>query len=194
MSVRHALLGLLAQRPRHGYELHAAFEAIIGGAKNWDLKPAQVYTTLTRLEEAGLVSVSATEQDGGPEKRIYELTDQGNAELQTWLNEASPMQPQRDEFFLKMMIGLASGACDPHHMLQTQRAALYRALHEVTIHRSQVDPAQALAQVLLYDQAVMHLEADLRWMEMVEARLEEIRRQPLPEPELRRRGRPKENK
>lgn len=192
MSVRHAILGLLAQRPRHGYELHAAFEAIVGGEKNWDLKPAQVYTTLSRLEEAGLVNVSATGQDGGPEKRIYELTRQGADELQAWLNEAAPLLPQRDEFFLKMMIALASGACDLQHILQTQRAALYRALHEVTIQRSQVDPAQALAQVLLYDQAVMHLEADLRWLEMIEARLDEIRRQPLPEPEPRRRGRPRE--
>lgn len=32
MSVRFAVLGLLAQRPRHGYELHAAFEALVGGA------------------------------------------------------------------------------------------------------------------------------------------------------------------
>lgn len=31
MSIRNALLGLLDQRPRHGYELHDAFEAVVGG-------------------------------------------------------------------------------------------------------------------------------------------------------------------
>ena len=41
------------------------------------------------------------------------------------------------------------------------------------------------------DKAIMHLEADLRWLDFVEARLDEILRQPLPEPELRARGRPK---
>ncbi len=36
----------------------------------------------------------------------------------------------------------------------------------------------------------MHLEADLRWLEMIEARLDEVKRQPLPEPEVKLRGRP----
>jgi DNA-binding PadR family transcriptional regulator len=62
MSVRHAILGLLAQRPRHGYELRAAFSAVIGGDENWDVKPAQIYTTLNRLEEAGLVEECLVEQ------------------------------------------------------------------------------------------------------------------------------------
>jgi len=45
------------------------------------------------------------------------------------------------------------------------------------------------------DKAIMHLEADLRWLDMIEARLEEVQRQPIPRPELRPRGRPhKSNK
>ena len=71
MSVRHAVLGLLAQRPRHGYELRAAFQALVGGEENWDVKPAQIYTTLARLEQGGLVVEDSVEQDAGPEKRIY---------------------------------------------------------------------------------------------------------------------------
>jgi hypothetical protein len=47
-----------------------------------------------------------------------------------------------------------------------------------------------MAQILLLDKAVMHLEADLRWLDMAEMRLEEVKGQPLPEPEIRRRGRP----
>jgi DNA-binding PadR family transcriptional regulator len=44
VSVRNALLGLLEQRPRHGYELRAAFEALVGGQRNWEVKPAQIYS------------------------------------------------------------------------------------------------------------------------------------------------------
>ena len=58
MSVRNAILGLLAQKPRHGYELHAAFSAVVGEA-TWDVKPAQIYTTLERLEESGLVETKS---------------------------------------------------------------------------------------------------------------------------------------
>ena len=39
----------------------------------------------------------------------------------------------------------------------------------------------------------MHLEADLRWLDMFESRLDEIQRQPLPEPETKVRGRPRKN-
>jgi len=35
-----------------------------------------------------------------------------------------------------------------------------------------------------------HIEADLRWLEIIETRLDEVRRQPLPEPAIRPRGRP----
>ena len=77
MSVRNAILGLLAQRPRHGYELRAAFEALIGGEEIWEVKPAQIYTTLARLEDGGLVTQESVDQDGGPERRIYGITRRG---------------------------------------------------------------------------------------------------------------------
>jgi hypothetical protein len=48
-----------------------------------------------------------------------------------------------------------------------------------------------MAQILLLDKAIMHLEADLRWLDMIEMRLEAIQEQPLHEPEILRRGRPR---
>jgi hypothetical protein len=68
---------------------------------------------------------------------------------------------------------------------------LFQELHDITEHRSYADPNRELAMILLLDKAVMHLEADLRWLDMIEARLDEIKRQPLPEPESKPRGRPK---
>ncbi len=191
MSVRNAILGLLAQRPRHGYELRATFEALIGGEQNWEVKPAQIYTTLSRLEEGGLVTQTAIEQDGGPEKRIYDLTPAGRTELESWFNVAVEDEPQRDEFFLKLMLSLNNEAVDPDRVIQVQRSRLYQELHRVTSQRQELDPRRELAQIFLLDKAAMHLEADLRWLDMIEGRLDEIRRHPQPEPEIRPRGRPK---
>ena len=191
MSVRGALLGLLAQRPRHGYELRAAFEALVGGEENWDVKPAQVYATLARLHEGGLAYEEGVEQDGGPEKRIYALTEEGEAELKAWLASPVDYEHERDEFFVKLMVSLATDAVEPSRVIQMQRAALYQQLHAVTARRQRSDPRTELAQMLLLDKATMYLEADLRWLDMVEARLDEVRRQPIPEPESKPRGRPR---
>jgi DNA-binding PadR family transcriptional regulator len=191
MSVRNAILGLLSQRPRHGYELRAAFEALIGGEQNWDVKPAQVYTTLARLEESRLIRRASVEQDGGPEKRIYAITEAGRCELQDWFTTGVESEHQRDELYLKLMLSLTTGETDPLIIIQVQRSKLYQNLHDLTVQRTGANPGSELAQILLMDKAIMHLEADLRWLDIVEQRLDEIRSQPAPVPDIKPRGRPK---
>ncbi len=180
MSVRAALLGLLAQRPRHGYELHAEFEALVGGPAIWDLKPAQVYTTLGRLEEAGLVVQTVTRRVGGPDQRIFEITDAGRAELDLWYAAGVHPGHQRDEVFLKIVLALADERADALGVIHRQRTTLYRDLHELTAARTSIDGPGATGRVLLLDKAIMHIEADLRWLEMAEARLHDIETQPPP--------------
>jgi DNA-binding PadR family transcriptional regulator len=189
MSVRNAILGLLSQRPLHGYMLRAAFEALVGGEENWDVKPAQIYTTLARLEEGGLVRREAVEQDAGPEKRIYSITPEGRKQLEEWFGSGVDEEHQRDEIFVKLMLSMKVG--DPYRVLQAQRGTLYQRLHDVTERRGRVDPATGLSQILLFDKTIMHIEADLRWLDMIEARLDDMRRQPQPQPESRPRGRPR---
>ena len=191
MSVRNAILGLLAQQPRHGYELRAAFETIVGGDAIWDVKPAQIYTTLARLQEAGLIEQDSIEQDGGPEKIIYSLTPDGNRELSEWFNAGIATDHQRDEFFVKLMVSLYSEQADPYQVIRAQRKRLYQDLHDLTGRRNGINARRELAQIFLLDKSIMHLEADLRWLDLLEARLDDIRRQPLPQPPVRRRGRPR---
>jgi DNA-binding PadR family transcriptional regulator len=194
MSVRNAILGFLAQKPRHGYELRAVFEAVVGGDDNWDVKPAQIYTTLDRLQEAGLVETTSDLGEGEePSRRVYSITRAGDDVLREWFANGVPTEHQRDEVFVKLMVGLASGEADPARLIQTQRAHLYQELHDVTAKRDTYNPQSELAQILLVDKTIMHLEADLRWLDMIEVRLEAIKGQPFPEPEIRRRGRPRKS-
>lgn len=194
MTVRNAILGLLAQHPRHGYELRAAFEALVGGEAVWGVKPAQIYATLGRLEEAGLVSQAGVAKHGGPEKRIYNLTRRGRSELAGWFGQAEAVDHQRDAFFVKLMLSLVVAQADPYQVIRSQRRRLYQELHDQTARRNRADPASELAQIFLLDKAIMHLEADLRWLDLLEARLDDIRRQPIPAPRLKPRGRPRKRK
>jgi DNA-binding PadR family transcriptional regulator len=194
MSIRHALLGLLAQRPRHGYELRAAFAAVVGGEESWDVKPAQIYMTLERLAEAGWVCCDSNLGEGQePSRRIYAITPQGHSALQAWFNSGVPSEHQRDSFFVKLITAVVAGEKDLQRILQVQRASLYRELHALTALRGRLNARVELAQILLLDKAIMHTEADIRWLDFIEVRLDEICRQPIPEPELRPRGRPRKN-
>ncbi len=191
MSVRYGLLGLIGQQPRHGYDLLAAFTALVGGEENWEVKPAQVYSTLARLKESGWISEEGLEQDGGPEKRIYAITETGRTALENWLAEPVVSTRRPDEFFVKLMISFFMGEGQAIRILYGQRRQLLQELHDLNNRRRTLNPKIQLAHILLLDQAVMHAEADIRWLDMVEARLDEIRTQPLPSPEAKPRGRPK---
>jgi DNA-binding PadR family transcriptional regulator len=188
MSVRHALLGLLAQKPRYGYELCAGFAALVGGKENWDVKPAQIYTTLARMVDSGLIALE--NKDGGDGKSEYSITPTGHDELMDWFRESAIEEPHQDPFYLKLMLSLDLDEVDASRLIVIQRAALFQELHRITEQRQSLDPQQQVAQILLMDKAAMHLEADLRWLDMIESRLDDVLHQPVPQPVLRPRGRP----
>jgi DNA-binding PadR family transcriptional regulator len=188
MSVRHALLGLLAQKPRYGYELCAGFTALVGGKENWDVKPPQIYTTLARMVESGLVTFSNS--NGQQSKGEYTITPSGHDELMNWFRASDIEEPHQDPFYLKLMLSLELDEVDASRLIVIQRAALYQELHRITEQRQALDPQNQLAQMLLMDTSAMHLEADLRWLDMIESRLDEVQQQPSPKPALRPRGRP----
>src|ERR671926_635609 len=95
--VQRALLALLAQQPRHGYELHDLFEAAVGG--HWELNSGQIYSSLERLARDGLVVEESVERGGGPDKRLWTLTDAGKDELAIWFDSPVPRDYRlRDEF------------------------------------------------------------------------------------------------
>lgn len=190
MSVRHSILALLSQQPRHGYELHGLFQAIVGGKAIWPLHQAQVYSTLGRLEEAGLVARTLTRRSGGPDQQVFEITPDGRLELDHWYDSGVRSTHQRDEVYLKIALALSDERADPERVIRVQRTTLYRDLHALTTRRGQVERGSGVAQTLLLDKAIMHIEADLRWLEIAEARLHEMRRAPAPEVPAARRGRP----
>lgn len=193
MTVRHTLLGLLAQHPRYGYELRAAFTALAGGKENWDVTPAQIYTTLDRMLKSGLIQVDDPPTPAASERQFYSITTTGMTELKKWFESEEHSSPQQDAFYFKMMLAHELPFVQTPHLIQVQRAGLYRDLHRITQARSSLDATSDLARIMLMDKAIMHLEADLRWLDMLEARLDEFNRQPTPEPELRPRGRPPKN-
>ncbi len=188
--MQRAILALLAGQSRHGYELHGLFEATVGG--HWTLNTGQIYSSLERLARDGLVEEVGFEKGGGPDKRLWSITDVGREDLLAWFRAAVPRDYRlRDELYLKLMLAIASPDEEPHRVVQIQRRELFRELHSLTAARNRLDPKRDLPRILLLDSAIMHTEAELRWLDMVEARLHQLAEQPMAQPPARPRGRPR---
>ncbi|MFF3542577.1 PadR family transcriptional regulator [Streptomyces platensis] len=127
MSLKHAVLGLLAESPASGYDLMKLFNASLASA--WPATQSQVYGELAKLTTAGLVEVAAHGPRG---RKEYAITGDGLAELRHWLTEVEPSGPQRHDgllrvFFLGIVTPLEAQTFLLH---QAERAARTRATLE----------------------------------------------------------------
>jgi DNA-binding PadR family transcriptional regulator len=168
MTVSTTMLGLLEPQPSHGYELKRAYDRRFGHDR--PLPFGQVYATLGRLERDGRVRVDGTEAAGGPERKRYAITPEGVAELERWLATPEPPEPHlQTVLFTKVVLARLSGR-DADRFLDAQRAAHLARMRELTARRR----AGTLADTLVADYALFHLEADLRWIDMTASRLAQL--------------------
>ena len=166
--MRFPLLALLANGPAHGYELKQALEQQFGSVLP-PLNAGQIYTTLSRLQRDGLVDDDAVAQNGRPNKRVYELTEQGRQELDTWVKDATPATRLKDDFFIKLVLARAAGIADPLELIGRQRTAYLQALRDLDDVAAQAGDDETAA--LLVEGAALHLEADLKWLDLCEQRM-----------------------
>jgi DNA-binding PadR family transcriptional regulator len=166
--VRLPLLALLAKDPAHGYELKARLEQTFGDAYP-SPNIGQIYLTLQRLERSGLVRSQDVVQSDRPNKRVYELTPAGQEAVTSWLEEPSDGPRVRDDFFMKLVLGPQAGMADRLSLINRQRR----------YYLSQMRSLSVLAEGsghdkfggLLIEGAMLHLQADLDWLERCQGEL-----------------------
>lgn len=165
MSVPHALLALLAEEPKFGLRLKEEFEQRTGSV--WPLNVGQVYSTLQRLERDGLVA-NADEAGIVASQKLYSLTDDGAAELRSWLS-MPPDDPNlsRDEVVIKIMIALSVPGVDVLDVVQDHRRQAVEYMQRLTRLKASGDD---VAMVLVVDSLLFRHEATIRWLDTCEAR------------------------
>ncbi len=108
MSVKHAVLGLVIERPGYGYELIQRLEQRIEG---WRPSETAVYPALRSLRAEGMIR-ARTASDGGAVSAHrgvvwYEATEIGRDEFRAWVRAPTDLAPQRDPFWLKVAFATA---------------------------------------------------------------------------------------
>ena len=170
MSVRHALLALLSEGPKYGFQLAQEFEA--GTGEMWPLNTGQVYTTLQRLERDELVESDDTAENGP--QNSYRITESGQAELERWLN-APPdtTRPPRDELVIKVLVALRIPGVDVAALTQSYRRHVVEAMHQYTRLKEDAHDDD-VGLLLVADAELYRLESVVRWLDAAESRIKRL--------------------
>ncbi|MFY1679687.1 MULTISPECIES: PadR family transcriptional regulator [unclassified Streptomyces] len=134
MSLPHAILTALLERPSSGLELTRRFDRSIGYF--WSATHQQIYRELGKLEADGLIRALSPEQPARGQKKAYEVLPAGRAELARWTAAAQEPKPLRDPMLLRLRASAVVGTrgiesdLRRHLELHESRLAEYREIED----------------------------------------------------------------
>lgn len=129
MSLPHALLTALVERPSSGSDLAARFDKTIGYF--WRATHQQIYRELARLETSGWIE-SLPEETGRGRKRAYKILPAGRKELKRWISQQEDLPFLRDDLMVRLWAEAAVGPTkldkeiERRLQLHTERLETYR--------------------------------------------------------------------
>jgi len=171
MSLKYALLGLLAESPKYGYEIKQEFEGSLGNV--WSVSYGQLYPTLRRLSEVGWVTKQTAPGKKAAEKNIYSITPKGKQRLDDWL--LRPLRSSykvKDEFTLKFLFFDKLPRDKVLEYLKAQQKKT--VMQKENFQRTLVSIREELNFFLqaIIRKGIIHLEAEIQWLEEVVNALE----------------------
>jgi PadR family transcriptional regulator AphA len=171
MSLKYALLGLLAESPKYGYEIKQKFEGALGNV--WSVSYGQLYPTLRRLSELEWVTKKTAPGKKAAEKNIYSITPKGRKKLDEWL--LKPLRSSykvKDEFTLKFLFfnKLPKDLVLEYLREQQKKTIQQKESFQQTL-QSIRDGLDFYLQEIIR-KGIIHLEAENQWLEEVAGVLE----------------------
>jgi PadR family transcriptional regulator AphA len=180
MSLQHILLGFLREEPGSGYDLNKRLEA---QAKHfWITEQSQIYRALYRMQAAGWVDYETVVQDDSPNKKIYQLTKAGSAELDSWLREPTEEALPSHIWLAKLYVGDNLEYADVVNIMRKRRTSLGEYRLWVQLRRrliEQQSPQNAVEttlRLLTLDHSLRLLDAEIAWLDSTLDRLRDLLR------------------
>ncbi|MEY7979285.1 PadR family transcriptional regulator, partial [Streptomyces pilosus] len=181
MSLPHAILTALLEKPSSGLELTRRFDRSIGYF--WSATHQQIYRELGRLEAGGLIRALPSEQPARGQKKAYEVLPAGRDELARWTAASQDPKPHRDVMLLRLRAAAVVGTEGLRADLRRHRELHGRQLEEYReIERRDFPPGKDGPQDRLRH-LVLRAGIDLEtfWTRWLDHAIEEFDR--LPEPD-----------
>ncbi|QDI67673.1 PadR family transcriptional regulator [Streptomyces calvus] len=153
MSLPHAILTALLEKPSSGLELTRRFDKSI--AYFWSATHQQIYRELGRLEAEGLIRALPSEQPARGQKREYEVLPAGRDELARWTAASQDPKPLRDVTLLRLraaaVVGTAGLETDlrRHRELHARQLAKYLEIEQRDFPPGKDGPQDRLRHLVL---------------------------------------------
>ena len=141
MPLEHAILGFIEFEPISGYDLKKLFDVSI--VHFWSATQSHIYKSLDGLEKKGWVSANIIQQIGKPNRKVYQITEDGRAELRRWLVTPLPMDPVRESSLIQIFFS--------HFSTNEEIAALFET--RMNAIREQIETLRTVAQVAIDENA-----------------------------------------
>lgn len=132
MSIQHALLTSLLEKPSTGYQLARRFERSIGYF--WQASHQQIYRELKRMAANGWLSMEERGEEGGRQRKIYHVLSEGREELIRWVCEPGSSGNNNEALMVKLRADAVLGPLGMTRELERMiawhedRLATYRAI------------------------------------------------------------------
>ena len=189
MTIENAILGLLSWRPLSGYDLKKIFED--SPILYWSGNNNEIYRTLVKLHQEGLVTRELQPQENLPARKIYTLTPQGRSVLERWAAATPELPHQRHTLLIQLAWGdlleneALDGLLEAYEDEVATQLMMSRAQSGATHGSRQPQPAflnplharsprEALLWRSIQDYWIQYYETELAWIRRLRS---EIRKQ-----------------
>ena len=171
MSLTHVILGWLNFEPMTGYDLNAVID--ISTRHFWSSSQSQIYRTLAKLELEGWVTQQVIQQEDRPAKKVYHITEGGQAELTDWLSSFHTPEPPRIPMLIQVFFGGQISDEALLEVLAAELAHLKKRLGTIRAARSisaaNFSPDEDMRDVfywmLTIDYGEASIQAQIKWLE-----------------------------
>lgn len=164
LSVEFILLGVLIQKPMHGYELYKYLNT--DGVLNqiWNIKQSLLYAMLDKLEEMGLIRAELLNTGTLPVKREFHITGKGESLFWEWVN--TPVSHPRDmrvEFLAKVTFLQQLDRQKYGELLDAQKEMAVGWLD--SLHQRMSEEESDIPGKMVMDYKQSQIEAMITWLD-----------------------------
>ncbi|OUN23509.1 PadR family transcriptional regulator [Pseudoflavonifractor sp. An85] len=167
-TLKYAILGLLEQKPRSGYELSQEFESTLN--EFWSAKHSQIYPELRKLTQEGAVEYQVEIVGTALEKKMYSITDKGREEFMQWLDQNRPLPPTpKNELRLQVFFSSCLGPQRRLELLEYQLEEHQKRLEHLRHNQTKFDAippkdSPEFGDYLVLMGAIMREENNCQWV------------------------------